>query len=355
LITLQDIADRAGVGRTTVSLALRNHPKISQATRARIKELAGAMGYRPNPLVAAHMAQIRALRPKAMGQCLAFVCNRSLAEARVDKKTPLMKYYVGAKARADELGFALEFFNLRDPQMSDRRLSGILRARGIGGVIIAPLSESGVDGGLGLEWGAFACAVIEHTLAEPRLHTVCNDEYTTMGSLIELLGRRGYRRIGIAMRSRFDAHVGHLWLAGFMVHHTKMPPARQVAPFVTEEWDRESFMEWFDQQEPDAIVTINNEVVEWLGESGRRVPEDVGCASVYWKSDRESLSGFYQNHELMGAEAVNVVTAQLYRNERGAPLHPKMVLVESDWREGETLRARSATPPVESNATSVRR
>jgi len=39
LVRMQDVAERAGVGRTTVSLALRNHPKISEPTRQRIRKL----------------------------------------------------------------------------------------------------------------------------------------------------------------------------------------------------------------------------------------------------------------------------------------------------------------------------
>lgn len=70
----------------------------------------------------------------------------------------------------------------------------------------------------------------------PRLHTVCNDEDTTMGLLLRQLAERGYRRIGLAMRAQFDEHVGHLWQAGFLVHHAKAPPAERVAPFMPEDY-----------------------------------------------------------------------------------------------------------------------
>ncbi len=53
--TLDDVARSAGVHRTTVSLALRNHPRIPQATRDRVKQIANDLGYRINPLVSALM------------------------------------------------------------------------------------------------------------------------------------------------------------------------------------------------------------------------------------------------------------------------------------------------------------
>ena len=50
-VILKDIAIKAGVHVTTVSLALRNHQRIPEATRKRIRELAKKMGYQPDPLL----------------------------------------------------------------------------------------------------------------------------------------------------------------------------------------------------------------------------------------------------------------------------------------------------------------
>ena len=47
-VRLQDIADALGVSRNTVSLALRDSPRISTARRKAIADTAEAMGYRPH-------------------------------------------------------------------------------------------------------------------------------------------------------------------------------------------------------------------------------------------------------------------------------------------------------------------
>lgn len=47
-VTLQDLADRLGVARSTVSRALRDDRQIAARTRARVQALAQAHGYRPN-------------------------------------------------------------------------------------------------------------------------------------------------------------------------------------------------------------------------------------------------------------------------------------------------------------------
>lgn len=49
-ITLDKIAQKAGVTKAAVSMALRNNPTISAATRRHIQELARKMGYRTNIL-----------------------------------------------------------------------------------------------------------------------------------------------------------------------------------------------------------------------------------------------------------------------------------------------------------------
>ncbi|MCL5096867.1 MAG: helix-turn-helix domain-containing protein [Candidatus Omnitrophica bacterium] len=48
---MEIIARAAGGCRSTVSLALRNHPGIPFGTRQRIKAIASRLGYRPNPFV----------------------------------------------------------------------------------------------------------------------------------------------------------------------------------------------------------------------------------------------------------------------------------------------------------------
>jgi DNA-binding LacI/PurR family transcriptional regulator len=301
--------------------------------------VAQRLGYRPNPLISAHMAFLRTLQPKSTGQCIAFVCNHSLAEIRADTRTPLQQYYLGARARANELGYEIELFNLFDHGMSGRRLSQILIARGISGVIIAPLSEGKGLTDVTLDWDAFALAMIEHTFIEPRLHKVCNDEFSTIGRLIQRLLDQGFERIGIAMPSQLDEHANHFWLAGYQTYQALTDAKHRVPHLITSSWTQKKLLAWYRRWRPEAIVTtVGGEVVRWLRSGGVRVPEDVSCATLYWKQDRAYVSGYYQNHELMASAAVDLVVAQLNRNERGLPASEKTTLVQAVWKEGTTVR-----------------
>ncbi len=67
-VTLQDIATRSGVTKSTVSFTLRNHPKaqrFSLATRQRIMRVAEEVGYRPNFFA----VQLSARRPRLLLAC----------------------------------------------------------------------------------------------------------------------------------------------------------------------------------------------------------------------------------------------------------------------------------------------
>ena len=58
-VTLAAIAAQAGVHVTTVSLALRNSPRLPIATRDRIRKLADELGYAPDPMLQALVAYIK--------------------------------------------------------------------------------------------------------------------------------------------------------------------------------------------------------------------------------------------------------------------------------------------------------
>ena len=48
MVTIKDIAKRAGVSRGTVDRVLNNRPGVNPETEARVRALIEEMGYRPN-------------------------------------------------------------------------------------------------------------------------------------------------------------------------------------------------------------------------------------------------------------------------------------------------------------------
>ena len=75
MVTLRDIAEKAGVSRMTVSLALRGSPQVSKELQARVRQIAEEMGYQPNARVSRAMAELAKSRHVQADERLAFLTS----------------------------------------------------------------------------------------------------------------------------------------------------------------------------------------------------------------------------------------------------------------------------------------
>jgi LacI family transcriptional regulator len=333
------IAAAAGVSKATVSLALRHDARITPQVRAKVQEAARKMGYRPNPLLAVHMAHLRTAQPPKWRATLGFVAHLPRKEWAESKLRPAGLCHTGALERARALGYTLEIFWLAEEGMTAGRMSRILVSRGVPGVIVAPWPRPGLGERFDLDWAHFAAATVGYSLWQPELHRACHDNYSTMGRALDKLAQRGYRRIGFATGAEDDERVNHQWLARFLAFQAVGTEVAQVPLLLTRDWNQDTFLRWVKRAKPDAIVTTRAaDVMRWLAKARIRVPEKIGVLTVYWRHDLPECSGYYQNFELLGASAIDLVVAQLHRNERGLPDTPKVMMLPGEWREGSTLR-----------------
>src|SRR5579862_9812059 len=101
--TLADLAQKAGVHVTTVSMALRNHPRLPSVTRERLQRLAVEMGYVPDPLLRALVSYRNELRPDRVRPTLAYVTNWTTRWGWKNV-TAHPDFYEGARKAASALG-----------------------------------------------------------------------------------------------------------------------------------------------------------------------------------------------------------------------------------------------------------
>jgi DNA-binding LacI/PurR family transcriptional regulator len=336
-ITHQLIAERAGVSKAAVSCALRGRANISVTTRRRIQQVAESLGYRPNPLLAAHMAHLRTFKKTAYQATLALLAaGRPATE---EERHLQSRYQLGCYRRAEELSYRVERFDPFAPETSGARLGRVLTSRGIHGLLVAPLDREDFPM---LDWNQFAGVALGHSLQTPRLHRVTHNHFKTMEQLLQRLVHLGYRRAGFAMSEAADRRVNHSWLGGFLAHRHFQPTLGAVPPLVTADWTRATFLAWFETHQPDVVISSTADAWGWLRESGRHVPADVGFANVFWNAANVTCSGVDQDFERLGAAAVDLLVSMLNRNERGLPAKPTVLEVDGDWRDGQTLRTLSA-------------
>lgn len=333
VITLKHIGDSCAVSKATVSLALRDDPRIPEVTRLRIKKMAAKLGYQMNPLVSAHSAYVRTARESKSTTVLGYLTNWA-ASAQPASNLVNQRCLSGMHARAKELGYRVDVFQLLEQGLTERRLSRILAARNIMGVVVADLAKAHSE--LDLDWQNVASVAIGYGLRAPLIHRVCHDQYASMRLLLTELTALGYKRIGLAMEHRQDERTNNLILAAYLAHQYQHGNAA-LPPLLPVDWNQTALVAWYKRQKPDIIVSVLDDVVTWLRDAGISVPGQVGFASVCVL--KAEGAGIFQDFEAIGAAAVNLLVSQLYTNQRGLPEHPQTNLILGSWRAGKTIRA----------------
>lgn len=337
-VTMEDVAQAAGVTQATVSMALRNHPKISRTTQVKVAAVAEKLGYQAHGAISTMMARIRLRRPVSYQATLGAIIPHADRDEFLGNKT-FLRYLKGATARAAELGFKLEPFWPCLDDMTGPRLTEILRARGIEGLLVLPLPQPGL---LTLDLTPFAVAAIGYTLEGPAVHRATTAHYEAMLTTVRQVEDAGYRRIGLVLDRNVHNRTERKWLAAFFAYQNDRPD-RGGAPLVlvAEHTQRpDEFVTWLKENRPDAIIAGNVPVREWLAKAGRRLSARLGVAILGERYQHPSLAGIDEHSERVGAAAIEIVVAQLHRNERGLPAFPQDVHVAGEWRPGESLPRR---------------
>ena len=220
VVTLKEIAAKARLSLSAVSYALRHHSKIPAATQQRVAEVARSLGYRPNPRVASLMAHIRGSQARAHQERIAFVwVHTGRTEARVDPF--LKKVFAGAQERAAQTGFSIEEFWTDDAGMTDQRLEQILRARGIVGVVLSPVTTTEAAVTLDWDWRHFSAAVIGNVSWTPELHHAGHHHFLAMRLALRELEKCGCRRPAGIIDTETNERAKRAWEAAFLAHHPK--------------------------------------------------------------------------------------------------------------------------------------
>lgn len=337
--TLQDVADRARVHRSTVALALRDHPRIPVETREKIKAVATKLGYRINPLVAALMQTRRSGRTPQHA-CLAFVTNYSTRYGWRPEHHDRPDFFPGAAERARDFGYKLEHFWLAEPGMTPARFCDILAARRIYGLVIGRLPPG--QQSLDLDWAHFSCVALGMTLRSPLLHHVTENHFETASLCLQQCSERNYRRVGFVFSEANDSpRVGERWFSAYLGYQQKIPVRDRVAPCPGDPATEVEFARWFRTEKPDALlVTHARPVLGWLRNLGQEVPRDVGLVDLAGDHPELKCAGAYCKPARIGALAIEMLVGSIHRNETGVPLDRHEISLTGEWREGTTLRAR---------------
>ncbi|TSJ77315.1 LacI family DNA-binding transcriptional regulator [Rariglobus hedericola] len=339
-ISMQDIADAAGVSRMAVSYALRNNPKVPATTREHIKKIAESLGYRPDPLIQRLSVHLANARRSPHAGCIGYITTDHTKSAW--QGIPAYRTAFNAVVeRAEQLGYRTEEFWLGELGMTAAKLSRILTHRGVAGIVMAP-----VPGGMKpprLKWADFASVALGYSMRAPAVHRVVNHQLHTGLEAIRQLQSLGYHRIGLCVSRDQNDRVDNAWLHTMLFHHSCVASLRRVAPYMPDELTREGILRWVADESPDCLLVQDQFVRVYLTEAGYRVPVDLGVVMLDHNAANEpDFAGMKQRHDKIGAACVDLLVAQIHRNEKGLPAAPLTVMIDGEWVSGATVKMRGS-------------
>lgn len=344
-VTMSDIGRKAGVSKNTISLALRNDPQIPESTRLRIQEIAAALGYRRNPVVAQLMAQLRSGASSGSRATLALINAHKDRDAFNNHPT-IPTYVSGCKSRAAHLGYGLDPFWLHDPELNGERLNRILKARGIRGVLVLGLMNSNrLPEQFSQTWEHYPCVVTGVRTRQPALSYASTDHHIITLRAFEKAVELGYRRPGLVLDETIDHLVEGRFTGGYRMGQNALPQKDRLNPFfqvAVAKTDPALFRRWLDKEKPDVIFTLYNSVRNALEAIGYNIPNDIGLIQLEHREDQPEWAGMNQHNEHAGEAAVDMVIGMIHNGESGVPHFPRATLIGGTWVDGKTVQAMPA-------------
>lgn len=332
-VTLRDLAGRAGLSKSAVSLALRGSPKVAEATRARVRAVAEACGYRPDPLVA--RLATRRWRRAAAGDRLALLHGAVAAGGA--ESTRLERFAAAAGQVAASLGYRLDRFPA--DRVGWAALLRMLHHRGYPGLILFEWTwrESWQD----LPWEKFSVVGVRTSFDDPPFDTVKDDVFGALLLVWRQVRERGYRRPGLALFEEWPSRDRALREGASALLERLWPASDSAVPLLETTADpagRARFLRWWRRHRPDAVIGQTGLFHWWMREAGGRIPQETGFASLGDESEDSGLSGIRVPYDQAGRCCLQLLDNRLRHHQTGLSDRPWRLDLLGDWREGRTLR-----------------
>lgn len=334
-VTITDIAKKLGVHASTVSLALNNSPKISEATKKKVHQTAVEMGYQINPYVAALMSSIRSGKIPDNPPTLAFITSSETAGRWRDNYN-FVEFYDSCIHVAQNLGMNIEHFWLGDEKLSAKRLDDILYNRGIMGGIFLPTGLFREK--MNHAWSRIAAVSYGIYDITPSIDRVKADHFGNMEKVLTEIKARDFQRIGFVMETPYPYKNQNRWHASYLIEQETMPPKRHLKPMLDEDPTFDKFKAWFEAENPDVIICVDMAKVEtWLNKMALQVPQDISLVTVGNAHENPAYSGMIENSSDCGKLAVEALLDRIHGNQIGAPESPRVITIRGRWQPGKTL------------------
>jgi len=337
--TLRDVAMAAGVSPMIASRVLSGKTRVAPAKQRAVERAAKDLGYSVNTTVRAVMSEMRRRKATSFSGVLGFL-NTSYDREAWHALPYNRAFFEGAQQRASDTGFFMDEIWVGQPGWTPERTGKVLRARGIRGFLIPP---GAAEEQFSFDLQGFAMATFGGQAFNLHIHQVLPDHFHNYALCYQELKNLGHRRIGIYIPDYDLRTSGDAVLGGYLSAQWRTPKKDHVpvgCGAVNWQVAEQSFCAWFHRHKPHAVIADYNQVPAWLKKCGVRIPKGVALAHPALGPDVEEWSGVDMRGALQASQAVDLVTSQLLRNERGLPREPQTVIIQGHWVPGKTAESR---------------
>jgi DNA-binding LacI/PurR family transcriptional regulator len=304
VVTIKDVAKKAGVAHTTVSRALRGSSLISPATTERVRQIASEMGYQPS----AAARSLKTNRSQVLGVIVSAIDDPFFSEI-----------LQGIDDMAQQSGYSMFIAASQRDLNHERAIVRTMREHRVDGVILCSTPFS-TEQSKQLRSYEIPIVVINNQSAEDYRYSIYHDDLDgsrqVMNHLIGLGHQRiaylGYARSGRTNAKRLAGYREEMKAAGLTIHDGYEFEVRTSDPA-----EGQSAVSHFLSLSlrPTAIFCYNDMlaigVLRGLHESGLRVPEDCSVAGFdnisFSAFTNPPLTTFDQPKRAIGAQAAQLV------------------------------------------------
>ena len=305
--TIHDVASRAGVSKSLVSLALRGSPKVSDASREAILQAAAELGYRPN----AAARSLADRRSHTIGVLILDLHNPVFAEILDGVQTEVRRHDYSTMLVS---GGA-------DPAREQAEIDTLLQFQIEGLILISHRLEPAALRAIAAEVPTVIVTRSDST--GPRMDTVSNDDVAGAGLAVDHLVELGHARI--ACLTGGDNPVSQDRERGYreaMARHGLADRIHVVAGGLTDGAGYAAAREALTAQ-PTALFVANDfgalGAIAAVQDAGLRVPEDVSVVG-------------YDGIAIGGLRSVNLTTVAQPLTELGEVAAQRLVARIDDPR-----------------------
>lgn len=290
-VTIKDIARMCGVGVSTVSRAINNHPDINKETKEMILQVAKEHNYIPNNSarnLKRYDTKAIAILVKGMTNPLFGTMLTVMEEEIKRNKYALVLRYV--KANQDEVDVAIELEN-------ERHLRGIVF---LGGYFCHNEEKLEL---LHVPYIVSTVSSMTEGIDISTYSSIAVDDRKESFKAVEYLINQGHKKIAIITTPKADKSIGHLRLEGYFsaLRKYKIPVEESLIGYMPEESMDYSYengyavmKELLDRNLGFTAVFAISDILaigacKAILETGKRIPDDYSVVGF----DGIDMAGYY--------------------------------------------------------------